>query len=90
MKLIANKKEIRKAMIDLDLNYESLSAELNITRQYLSRLLNSYVPEKVADNIVELFGGDITDYFKAEFSVEEIELFNEFLSNGEFLKSGQK
>ncbi|MDU0429163.1 hypothetical protein QVA60_01515 [Staphylococcus chromogenes] len=90
MKLIANKKEIKKSMIDLDLNYESLSAELNITRQYLNRLLNTYVPEKIAYKIVDLFGGEITKYFKAEFSREEIELYNEFFESGELIKSGQK
>lgn len=74
MRLIANKKEIRKAMIDLDLNYEGLAEELNITRSYLSRILNSYVPKKVAYNIVDLFGGEITDYFKAEFTSDEIKL----------------
>ena len=74
MRLIANKKEIRKAMIDFDLNYEGLAEELNITRSYLSRILNNYVPKKVAYNIVELFGGEITDYFTGEFTSDEIKL----------------
>lgn len=74
MKLVANRKEIKKAMLDFDLKHQDLADELNINSSYLSRILNSYVPEKVADNIVELFGGDITDYFKAEFSSNEIKL----------------
>lgn len=83
MKLIPNKKEIRKAMIDLDLSYQGLADEVGLSRAYLSRILNDQVPESVAYNVTQALGGGITKYFKAEYTSEEVELFKEFLKSGQ-------
>lgn len=56
-----NRKELKKAMIELDYSVDSLSKELNISRQALYNYLNSkrQFNENLISKLFSLFGASI-------------------------------